>query len=385
MYGFLVWHESGRPLPAIFRTIISLLRGVRPSKRSRPISIAAPLISQSDSTTPALFVDHISKSFGTHRAVQDVTFSISHNETFCLLGPNGAGKTTTISMILGELKPSRGDIFVESHSIRSQQRLARASLGVCPQFDAIDNLTVHQTLTFYAKVKGVKDIARNVREIIRGVGLERFTERKSDALSGGNRRKLSLGIALMGNPAVLLLDEPSSGTDATAKRIMWKTLQSISTDRAILLTTHSMEECEALATRVGILGQRMLALGTMSDLKRSHGLYHHLTLVLRSAPHSSEEEVGKLKEWVEMNFKVKVEEGEGLMGLVRVRVPEEGWRGRELFRVLERGRREVGVREFSVAETGMEEVFCGIAGVYEMEGVRREVEAERRRKGEKLK
>jgi len=348
-YAFLVWWESGRQLPQFLY------------RKSRTASTTPNVLTTHGETT-SLIVDNVTKSFGRNKVVDNVSFTVSRDETFCLLGPNGAGKTTTLTMILGELPPDTGDIFVSGHSISRQRSLARTSLGVCPQFDAIDNLTVTQTLSFYAAVKGVDNVPRNVREIVRAVGLQPFVNRKVEALSGGNRRKLSLGIALMGNPSVMLLDEPSSGMDAAAKRVMWRTLRAVSSGRAIVLTTHSMEESDALASRVGILGGKMLALGTVEELRREYGEFHHVHLVCGSAPHTTREEMRRVEVFVEERFGVQV--GGGVLGQMKFRVPVEKWRVREVFGVLEKAR-EVGVSEFSVAGTSLEDVFLEVGRRYE--------------------
>ena len=189
-----------------------------------------------------LRVTHLSKIFGTVSAVQDVTFAIRKSEVFALLGPNGAGKSTTISLIRGDLRPSShdnshigGDIFVEGVSLSKHRAAARNHMGVCPQFDAIDSMTVLQHLIFYARVRGVTDPAHNAGQLMAAVGLTPYASRLAAKLSGGNKRKLSLAIALSGNPSVLLLDEPSSGMDAAAKRVMWRVLASVTDNRALLV------------------------------------------------------------------------------------------------------------------------------------------------------
>lgn len=135
------------------------------------------------------------------------------------LGPNGAGKSTLCSLIRGDIQPSKneGSILVDGISVSKHRAQARSHLGVCPQFDAIDQLSVLETLRFYARVRGVSDIEYNVNAVLQAVGLQNFSQRMAAALSGGNKRKLSLAIALTGDPTVLLLDEPSSGMDAAAK------------------------------------------------------------------------------------------------------------------------------------------------------------------------
>src|SRR5579859_1007817 len=159
----------------------------------------------------------------------------------------------------------------------------------------MDQMTVLEHLRFYARVRGVSDVEHNVEEVLKAVGLELFKNRMGQQLSGGNKRKLSLGIALMGNPTVLLLDEPSSGMDAASKRIMWKTLAAVVPGRSLLLTTHSMEEAGALAGRAGIMARRMLALGTIDYLRRKHGDAYHIHLVTTSAPNTTPEEMSRIR------------------------------------------------------------------------------------------
>jgi ABC-type multidrug transport system ATPase subunit len=130
---------------------------------------------------------------------------------------------------------------------------------------------VRQTLSFYATVKGLKNVAGNVEKVLSALNIKIYESVSVKDLSGGTRRKLSVAIALLGNPRILLLDEPSTGQDAGAKRILWKALRDISRGRAILLTTHSMEEAEALATDVAIMGTRMLAKGTLGSLQDRYG------------------------------------------------------------------------------------------------------------------
>ena len=145
-----------------------------------------------------------------------------------------------IGLIRGDARPSdaRSDILVKDISILRSRAAARSHLGVCPQFDAMDQMTAIEHLRFYARARGVTDVEHNVDQVLHAVGLAQFKSRMAGKLSGGNKRKLSLGIALMGNPAVLLLDEPSSGMDAASKRVMWRTLSSVSSGRSLVLTTH---------------------------------------------------------------------------------------------------------------------------------------------------
>ena len=153
---------------------------------------------KSRNSEPILTVDRISKHFGRTFAAQNVSLSISANETLALLGGNGAGKTAVINMIRGELNPDFGDIYVNGVSVLRQARKVRLNVGVCPQDDAVDNLTVRQTLEFYAAVKGLQRVKENVRQVMNALDITPYEKVTAKALSGGTKRKLTVAIALLG-------------------------------------------------------------------------------------------------------------------------------------------------------------------------------------------
>ncbi|KAL1601480.1 hypothetical protein SLS60_006395 [Paraconiothyrium brasiliense] len=309
-----------------------------------------------------LRIESVSKTFGKNNAVDNVTFGVQSSEIFALLGPNGAGKSTIISMIRGDLKPSTSNsaIAIAGHYILSSPVAARANLGVCPQFDSADVLTVAETLRFFARIRGVSDIPHNVATVISACGLSPWADQLAGKLSGGTKRKLSLAVALVGNPRVLVLDEPSSALDANAKRNMWRCLQSTGKGRAVVLTTHSMEEADALADRIGIVSARMLALGEREDLKRRAGDSFHVHFVARSAPRTTDEELQRMKDWIAGTFaNVKISrETQG--GQVRFEVPAEGRSLGGLIQMLERVKDELGVEFYSVGKATLDEVFENI-------------------------
>lgn len=271
--AMLVVHEYGSA-DWIRRTITQ--RGLPPHlnyivESSNSEALAGHKISTATPTEEILEVSHLTKYFNKLTAVEDVSFSIKSNSTLALLGGNGAGKSTVINLIRGVLIPNFGSITLDNINVLAEGQKARVHMGVCPQDDAIDNLTVFQTLHFYGTVKGLRNVDGNVEKVLAALKITTFRDYAVAALSGGTRRKLSVAIALLGNPRVLLLDEPSTGQDAGAKRILWKALKDVSSNRAILLTTHSMEEAEALATGVAIMGTKMLAKGTLSELQVEYG------------------------------------------------------------------------------------------------------------------
>lgn len=356
-----------------------------------------------------LRVLHVSKRFRNTPAVEDVSFGVRRGEIFALLGPNGAGKSTTISLIRGELRPQRGrgDVLVEGSSIINSRAVARVHLGVCPQFDAMDRMTVLEHLRFYARARGSTDVANDSHAVMRAVGLLDFRDRMAAKLSGGNKRKLSLGIALMGNPSVLLLDEPSSGMDAASKRMMWRTLGAVTAGRSMLLTTHSMEEADALAGRIGIMSQKMLALGATSELRRRHGNTLNVHLVHKDAPMTRQHDMDRINSWILAKFPHAQLERRTFHGQIRFSVPntphqvgsevkeKETERDKDtekekekekepemtvqplaepsrsgisvLFQVLEAEKRDLGIEFYSVSQSTLDQVFLKIVGEHNVE------------------
>ncbi|KAK4205213.1 putative ABC transporter [Triangularia verruculosa] len=352
-----------------------------------PTITSAPAATENNLLT----ISHLSKSFGNNPAVSDVSISLSQGEIIALLGPNGAGKTTIVNLIRGEFPPSSGTVSLRGQNISSSssaKSTINSAIGVCPQFDALDLLTARQHLSFYARIKGIpsSEIGFNIAEVMKQVGLAPYADRLATKLSGGNKRKLSLAIALMGNPAVLVLDEPSSSMDAAAKRRMWRVLSEIASapGRSLLLTTHSMEEADALATRAAILaGGRMLALGTTEELRREYSDSVCVQLVMKSAPNSTLAEVERVEGWVRERFgEGTVFEGASLGGQVRFVVPssfaEEGssraptvvGEGEEvsavkggvgrLIELLEENKEVLGVGDYTVGAPTLERVFLSV-------------------------
>jgi ATP-binding cassette subfamily A (ABC1) protein 3 len=397
LFAILLWYDSGSIL-AWYRRV----RGMQASTSVPRISdeqgmSGADELARISSSNDGLRVLNLTKSFGANNAVDNMTFGIKRGEVFALLGPNGAGKSTTISLIRGDIQPSKngGSIFVDNIDIGRNRAKARGSLGVTPQFDAMDAMTTREHLIFYARIRGVPDVEHNVEEVIKAVGLQAFTERMAVALSGGNRRKLSLGIALIGNPTVLLLDEPSSGMDAAAKRVMWRTLASIVPGRSLLLTTHSMEEADALADRAGIMAKRMLASGTSDHLREVHGGAYYVHLVMKSAPHTSDEEIARLVDWVRKTFPGADIEDKTYHGQIRFSVPasrsdakdvlhsqtddldsisggsepvgEGQSRIGSIITTLEDHREELALEHYGVSPTTLDQVFLSIVQKHNVE------------------
>ncbi|CAK4111082.1 unnamed protein product [Aphanomyces euteiches] len=221
--------------------------------------------------------------------VVDLSLALPKGECFGYLGINGAGKTTTMKILTGDVLPTSGSATLGGFDIMTQQLQVRRLIGYCPQFDAlIDLMTVREHLELFAAIKGVPSgqIGATVKDKMEQMNLNDFEHKLAGTLSGGNKRKLSVAIAMIGSPPIIFLDEPSTGMDPVSRRFMWDVIAAISTrskESTILLTTHSMEECEALCTRVGIMvGGRLRCVGSIQHLKHRFG--DGLMLHVRVAP-----------------------------------------------------------------------------------------------------
>ncbi|GFR40553.1 hypothetical protein Agub_g1128 [Astrephomene gubernaculifera] len=222
-------------------------------------------------------------------AVAGLDLRIESGRITALLGHNGAGKTTTIHVLTGMLQPTAGSATVNGFDVATQMDQVRASLGICPQFDILwPDLSVYEHLQLYGAIKGYSggELHEAAVSAASGVGLLPKLHCPAGELSGGQRRKLSVAIALMGDPAVVFLDEPTSGMDPFSRRFTWDVIRRHRQGAAVVLTTHSMEEADLLGDRVVIMARgRVAAQGTGMELKAAHGVGYNLTLVMdTSAP-----------------------------------------------------------------------------------------------------
>jgi ABC-2 type transport system ATP-binding protein len=214
----------------------------------------------------AVEVSGLEKAYGGVEAVRGIDFELRSGEVFGLLGPNGAGKTTTVEILEGYRRRDAGEVLVLGVDPDRNGRNWRARIGVVPQEgELFPNLTVLEHLRLFA---GYYDRARPVAEVLRLVGLEEKADSKVRTLSGGQKRRLDLGIALIGDPELIFLDEPTTGFDPGARRAAWQTIRNLrSLGKTILLTTHYIEEAQQLADRVAVLrAGRIVGLGSPSEL-----------------------------------------------------------------------------------------------------------------------
>ena len=217
----------------------------------------------------------LTKKYKEITAVDDLNLEIRNGELFSLLGVNGAGKTTTIKMLSTLTLPTKGDAVVSGESIISSPNLVKERIGVSPQETAVaPSLSVKENLNLMCDVHGLKkDKAKEkIEELSKALDLESVMNRKDGKLSGGWQRRLSIAMALVSEPKVLFLDEPTLGLDVIARSELWDLIESLKGKTTIVLTTHYMEEAEALSDRLGVMKNgRLLFTGTVKEMKEKTG------------------------------------------------------------------------------------------------------------------
>lgn len=217
----------------------------------------------------------LTKKYKNFTAVDNLNLEIKKGELFGLLGVNGAGKTTTIKMLTGLTQPFSGKGFINGHDIIKERNIIKSIIGVCPQETAIaNNLTVKENLELMCGVHefSKEKIQYKTNSLLRDFRLEDIKEMKSQHLSGGYKRRLSIAMALIGEPQVLFLDEPSLGLDVISRSELREIIKSLKKKLTIILTTHYMEEVEYLADRVGIMKDgKMIVTGSVDEIKNISG------------------------------------------------------------------------------------------------------------------
>lgn len=223
----------------------------------------------------AIIITNLTKKYDVLTAVDNLNLVIEKGELFALLGMNGAGKTTTIKMLSCLIQPTDGDAVLLGDSIKKSPNAIKQKANVSPQETAVaPNLTVLENLEFIAGIYGqnVEASRKSAKEISLRFGLDNVLDKKAKTLSGGMQRRLSIAMALISNPQILFLDEPTLGLDVLARRELWASIKQLKKNATIILTTHYLEEVAALSDRIGVMMDgKLVAVGTSTELIEQTG------------------------------------------------------------------------------------------------------------------
>ncbi|XP_027629544.1 ATP-binding cassette sub-family A member 3-like isoform X2 [Tupaia chinensis] len=298
-------------------------------------------------------------------AVRNISLVVKKSECFGLLGLNGAGKTSIFKMLTGEEPITSGVALVDGISIVEHIRKVMSRIGYCPQSDSMPtHMTGRELLVMYARLWGVPEpnIYQYVEAFLHSLQLETYADEFIYTYSGGTKRILNTAIALMGNSSVVFLDEPSTGMDPVARRLLWDTITLIcKTGKAIIITSHRMEECEALCNRLAILVKGKFAcLGSAQHLKKKYSNMYTLTVKIKID--NNEDKVKEFKEFIETNFPGNIinQEHQGIIGYYIPR-KEICW-GKE-FSILEEAKVLFNLEDYFFSQITLEQVFLTIANI----------------------
>jgi len=240
-----------------------------------------------DTNQLAIKVNNLHKSFGEIKAVQGVSFDVEPGEIFGLLGPNGAGKTTTISMLSTLLRPDEGDASIMGHSLRHDPMAVKSVLGVVPQEIALyEDLSARENLTFWGKMYGLRggELRRRVNEVLELIGLSDRANGRVSTFSGGMKRRVNIGVALLHKPQVIYMDEPTVGIDPQSRRNILDSVVTLKNQgMTVLYTTHYMEEAQELCNHIAIMDHgQIMARGTHEELVQLVGEQTRIDLTLNA-------------------------------------------------------------------------------------------------------
>lgn len=305
----------------------------------------------------ALILKNLSKYYGNFQAVKGVSIGVPRQECFGLLGQNGAGKTTTFKMMTGDEIVTGGNAYLDRYDVKNHIKEVQQSLGYCPQFDAlIDQMTGEEVLFMFARLRGVQEqfIGRVVSELIKVLMLQKYAARQCGTYSGGNKRKLSTAISLIGDPPFIFLDEPTTGMDPGARRQLWNVLSQVrESGRTLILTSHSMEECDALCTRLVIMvNGQFVCLGSPQHLKDKFG--NGYTLIVRLSAENGDS--ANVKNFITEKFPDS-QVFDDHQDYLHFRIPNTSVSLSSVFGAMEKASETLGIEDYSVHQTTLEQVF----------------------------
>uniref|UniRef100_A0A0C9QB95 ABCA3_5 protein n=1 Tax=Fopius arisanus TaxID=64838 RepID=A0A0C9QB95_9HYME len=308
-------------------------------------------------------VHNVRKNYGALEAVKGISFRVKEGECFGLLGVNGAGKSTTFRMLTGEELPNGGQLWLKDFNIENNRTRYLQEMGYCPQQDAIiDTLNTWDHLYLFARLRGVpaNQVHDTVKKWIGKLNLTACAAQPSGTYSGGNKRRLNIAIALIGNPSLVLMDEPTTGVDPAARRSLWNTLKICQdSGQSIILTSHSMEECEVLCNRLVIMvNGQLVCVGASQELKQRFGAGYNIHVKL--SPNRSYADVDNIKRRIERHLICKLtDENSGFLGY-HVTDPEATWT--IMYTTLNELKNDYNcIEDFAVLSSTLEQLFIQFA------------------------
>ena len=304
-----------------------------------------------------LNIKNITRKYDELIAVNNFSGELFKNEIFCLLGHNGAGKTTLIKMISGTEDPDFGDIFLNNISIITNKKYLYHNIGLCQQEDIFfEYLTISEHLKYMMEIKGIKSDKIQIDNLINKIDLKGKKDSICKHLSGGEKRKLCIAMALIGNSQLVLLDEPTSGMDVMAKRALWDFLKEFKKDKIIIITTHSLDEAEYLGDRIGIMSSgHFICSGTSSYIKSKYQCGFNLNLLMNSSVFNDNFKQQLYNQL--LKYEPKLEIKVSSKGLFSVNIQSDNNNIKEIFDIIEANKEEYGIEDYTVSSTSLEDVF----------------------------
>ena len=304
-----------------------------------------------------LEIKNLTRFYGDLTAVNGFNGELFKNEIFCLLGHNGAGKTTLIKMISGLEDPDKGDILLNGKSIVVNKEYLFSNLGLCAQEDIFfEYLTVQEHLQYMCEIKGAQIDNKEIDTLLTKLSLKSKMNCECETLSGGQKRKLCIALALIGNSKLILLDEPTSGMDIIAKRELWEFLKNYKDNKIIILTTHSLDEAEYLGDRIGIMSEgSFICSGTSSYLKNKYPCGFNINLIFDSKTFTEERKVKLIEQLKTIDASCKVKISSKFAFTINFSSVVENIE--QIFETIDNIKEQYGILNYTISTTTLEDVF----------------------------
>lgn len=285
------------------------------------------------------------------------------NECFGLLGINGAGKTLTFQMLTGGLIPSWGDACINGFTLQMNKEKYQKNIGYCPQFDAlIDHLTGREMLVLFANLRGINPNHINfiVEKTIEFCDLDEHADKTTETYSGGTKRKLSLGLAIIGLPEVIILDQPTSGVDPKSRRMIWKIILIAKQllKKSLLISSHNMNECEALCDRIAIMvNGQFYCLDSLQNLGSKFGQGY--TLIVKMNQTNEEDKIIQLRQFIENSYPTAVLK-DSHQDVLQYHIPDTSLKLSRIFSFMEEVKQKFSLEDYLISDTTLEQIFLEI-------------------------